>query len=442
MKPPIRAGIYARRSPRPTESETVARQLADSRALCDGLGWEVVNEYVDNDISAYSLKRRPDYKRLLADLESGRINAVAAAHTTRIYRHVKDFVPFLDLVQKVGAEVRTVTSGHFDLNTASGRKAARQAGLDAMYEAELLGERVTRERRARAAEGRPTAGGLRPFGYEADKVTLHPLEAPLVADAAERVAAGESLWRIAEEWNQAGVTTTSGNPWEVTAVRRVLTAPRYAGLRSYKGEVVGPATWPAIISTDTRDLIVGFTGSRRRGRPRMSTWLLSGLIACPRCGRVLYGSTRGRYRAYACAPGPSTGRGCGGASVSAAACEAKVEAFIEKLIEENRLEISGALDVPDDGSAIDDRLLALAERFGALEISPQEYDAARAALTRQIEQGKLAAQPVAPGDLEALWRSGLIPERRTVIEGAVRCPMQLSPERLKNPADRLLIEEA
>lgn len=337
MSKPIRAGIYARRSPRPTETETVARQLADSRALCAELGWEVVDEYVDNDISAYSLKRRPDYRRLLVDLESGRINGVAAAHTTRIYRHVKDFVPFLDLVQKAGAEVRTVTSGHFDLNTASGRKAARQAGLDAMYEAELLGERVARERKTRAAEGRPTAGGLRPFGYEADKVTPHPTEAALVTDAAQRVAAGESLWAIAEEWNMAGLTTTAGNPWEVTAVRRVLTAPRYAGLRSYHGEIVGRAVWPALISTDTRDLIVGFTGSRRRGRPRVSSWLLSGLIACPKCGRVLYGSRRGTYRAYSCAPGPRTGRGCGGSSVSAAACERKVETFVEELIADNRL---------------------------------------------------------------------------------------------------------
>ena len=76
------AGIYVRISrDRAGAGLGVERQEQDCRALADQLGWAVVDFYSDNDISAYSGKRRPDYERMLADISAGRINAVIAWRT-------------------------------------------------------------------------------------------------------------------------------------------------------------------------------------------------------------------------------------------------------------------------------------------------------------------------------------------------------------------------
>ena len=46
--------------------------------------WSVSGLYVDNDLSAYSGKIRPEYRRLLDDLRSGVADAVIAWYTDRV----------------------------------------------------------------------------------------------------------------------------------------------------------------------------------------------------------------------------------------------------------------------------------------------------------------------------------------------------------------------
>src|SRR5688572_22951930 len=48
----------------------VARQEADCRALAERLGWQVAEVYSDNDQSAFNGTSRPQYLRMLADLEA------------------------------------------------------------------------------------------------------------------------------------------------------------------------------------------------------------------------------------------------------------------------------------------------------------------------------------------------------------------------------------
>ena len=56
-------------------------QLAKQR------GWKVVEWYVDSDISAYSGKRRPEYQRMLEEIEAGILEAVVVYHADRLHRH-------------------------------------------------------------------------------------------------------------------------------------------------------------------------------------------------------------------------------------------------------------------------------------------------------------------------------------------------------------------
>lgn len=81
----MRCAIYCRISLDATGEELgVTRQLEDCKALASSLGWEVLEVYVDNDISASSGKIRPQYRAMLSAIKAGEIQAVIAWHPVRL----------------------------------------------------------------------------------------------------------------------------------------------------------------------------------------------------------------------------------------------------------------------------------------------------------------------------------------------------------------------
>ena len=67
--------IYLRQSlDRHKNAVAIDRQRTECRALAKRKGFKNLAEYADNDCSASNpRKRRPEYQRLLADMEAGRI---------------------------------------------------------------------------------------------------------------------------------------------------------------------------------------------------------------------------------------------------------------------------------------------------------------------------------------------------------------------------------
>ncbi|HEX7425735.1 MAG TPA: recombinase family protein, partial [Mycobacterium sp.] len=88
----VRAACYCRISSDPKDKrEGVDRQREDTAILCEVKGWQVAGYYVDNDRSASNGGRRPEWERLLADIEAGKIDAVAAWDQDRVNRAMDDF---------------------------------------------------------------------------------------------------------------------------------------------------------------------------------------------------------------------------------------------------------------------------------------------------------------------------------------------------------------
>ena len=93
---PLPAAIYARIS-RYMEGQGlgVERQEADCRALAERLGWEVAAVYIDNDISAYSGRTRPQYRAMLDAVSKGEVGGVLAWHPDRLYRRNVELESFV-----------------------------------------------------------------------------------------------------------------------------------------------------------------------------------------------------------------------------------------------------------------------------------------------------------------------------------------------------------
>ena len=441
------AGIYARISLDRHDGEGVARQLADCRELAAARGWTDLTEYVDNDISAFRARRRPEYERLLEDLTAGRINAVVAYHPDRLYRRPADLEAFIDAVQTAGADVATVKAGDVDLSNASGRMIARILGSVSRHESERIGERVSRAKRERAAQGRPAGGGARPFGLTADRTELVPVEADALRAAADRILAGATWASQVDHLNTTGVLSSTGRPWTIGTLRRTITSPHIAGLRAYRGEIVGPAAWPPVLDRGTWEILRAAAAERRRGRPPSDRHLLTGLLACSSCGRTLWANqTRSRAMAYRCSPAQTTtGRGCGRISISAPAAEQYVVDVVAGWLA--RPSFAAELDaylaygdatlaeVDAELERIDRQEITLAQRWADDRMTDEAHDAAQAVLAerRRAAQSRLTgtAPRVGPAvtgvQLAAAWTAAPTPERRALLGIIAATPIPVAP---------------
>ncbi len=333
------AAVYCRIS-RDSQGEAlgVERQEKLCRELADSLDWTVGAVYVDNDLSAYNGKRRPEYQRMVCDLEASLRDGVIVVDQDRLVRHVKELEDFIDLADEHGVPLANV-SGDLDLSTSDGRLTARIRGSVARHESEKKSERLKRQREQAARKGR-RHGGRRPYGYESDGVTIRDEEAAVIRQMATRFIAGETLPTLASDLNSRRIPTArardlldraegkaaagdlqaarelrqraNSKSWMTTSLRSILGSARIAGLRVHQGEVIGDAEWLAIIDRTTHESLRAILGDPRRvqrGRPPAA--LLSGLVRCGRCGGPMYAHhLTGRSDRYLCDSGP--GRpGCG-----------------------------------------------------------------------------------------------------------------------------------
>src|SRR5262245_25166919 len=238
---PRSAAIYVRISQdRGGGGLGVERQEQECRALAQRLGWTVAEVYCDNDLSAFSGRRRPDYERMLADIDAQKITAVIAWHPDRLHRRSMELERYISLCEKHHVENQTVTAGMWDLSTPSGRMTARQLGAVAAYESEHKSERLKSARIQQARNGKHH-GGIRCYGYEKDGVTIVADEAAEIANACEAIAGGASLRGIVRDMNERTVRTTTGKTWTSQQLRQTLMSPRIAGYSTHKGIIVGTA---------------------------------------------------------------------------------------------------------------------------------------------------------------------------------------------------------
>src|SRR3954453_1920663 len=175
------AAVYARiSSDNEGRALGVARQVEDCRRLAQSLDWQVAQEYVDNDLSAYSGKARPAYAQMLADLHDGLRDAVICYHVDRLTRRPVELEQFVATVDAAGVRQVRFVAGDMDLGTGDGLLIGRIMAAVAANESAAKSRRMRRKWEQNAARGVPHGDSVRPFGYEADRVTVRPDEAAVI----------------------------------------------------------------------------------------------------------------------------------------------------------------------------------------------------------------------------------------------------------------------
>lgn len=304
----VTAGIYTRLSlDKHGSGLAVQRQEDACRTLAESRSWNVAEVYTDNDVSASSGKPRPEYQRLLANLESGKIDAVVVYAWDRLARRMSDLVAFIDLQKRIGFDVAQVT-GDVDLSSAAGRQTAYILGSVAQGEAERLGERVAAQKAQRAARGIPHKGRHRLYGYDENWNVIEP-EAAIIREAFKRRAAGESTSSICRDFTSRGVKTVSGKDWKSGTLSVTLTKDVYAGWVTLKGQRVSESIYPALIDDETFQAAQANLSNDSAGT-NTRKYLLSGILLCRHCLSPMKGNPSNQM--YRCS---TTYGGCGRLSI-------------------------------------------------------------------------------------------------------------------------------
>lgn len=305
----VRTAIYARVSQdRDKKSVSVTDQLRECRAYAERMGLTVVAELVDNDLSAYTGKRRPGYEELLERLVAGDFDAVLAWEDSRLHRRPVELETYIDVCEPRGIPTYLVTGGVVDLSTSSGRTNARIRGALSREYVDQLKDRSRRGRDRRAREGLP-AGGRRPFGYKSDHITVEPAEGVLITEATDAVIRGESLHAIAKKWRAAGMTTPGGREWTGSRVGEVLRRPRNAGLREHRQHIERTAVWEPLVTYEAWVAVTEILNdpTRIRHKGNQPRYLGSYIYRCGAelsdgsvCGSFMRVATTRGVRSYRC----------------------------------------------------------------------------------------------------------------------------------------------
>lgn len=443
----VRAAIYARISSDDGTALGVGRQVEDCRNLAADLGWEVIGEFVDNDVSAFSGRQRPAYEAMCAELSDGSVDAVLAYHADRLHRRPIELEQFTETLRAAGvSRVRFVSGGELDPGNGDGLLILRMMAAVAANESASKSRRVKRKLEQNAAEGHPN-GGRRPYGFGEDRISHEPAEAEVIEQMAARYLAGESFRSIAQWLNDQDVPTTTGDGrWLSGTVRNILRSGRIAGLREHRGTVTAKGTWEPIISVEAHERIrARMADAAATGRRSPRSYLLTGLVRCGTCGRTIYASRRRDTRRYVCQSGPDHG-GCGKNRIHADPLEELVaDAVLYRLDgPELAAALAGRAAEDDQAAALAESLAAdraqldeLAAMWADKTISSREWtearrriedraEAAQRRLARLTRSDALTGAVGTNGELRRRW-ADLNLTRQAAIVGAIVDRIEITP---------------
>jgi site-specific DNA recombinase len=426
----VQATVYLRQSQDRTGDELgISRQREDCLALAGQRGWEVATVRLDNDTSAFGRRTRSGFEALLDDIETGRAGAVIAWSLDRLTRNRRDTVRLIEACERHAVHIALVRGSDIDMSTPAGRLSADILASVARHEIEQKSDRQRRAVEQAVQQGR-RVGGRRPFGYS---IAMRPLkrEAAAVRWAYAELLAGASLGSIARNWNARGLHTPQGrrdgtpSTWTPQVVSRTLRKPTYAGLRSHRGKVVGPAVWPALVDESTWRAAQAVLSDPSRRRPGGEQALLTGLARCGACGLTVHsgGASTGRgYRVYRC-------RSMAHVNRRAEPIEDYVQrVVIERLSRPDAADLLTVNDRPDVGAlhaeadGLRRRIDALADDLGLDELTLARRVRALRAKLAEVEAKLTDAGRVdvlgdlVTGDVATTWAALSDDRRRAVIE--------------------------
>lgn len=324
--PTVRCAIYTRKSTEEgleQEFNSLDAQREAGEAFIASQkseGWACLPDRFDDGGYTGGNMERPAFKRLMADVEAGRIDCVVVYKVDRLSRSLLDFTKIMEALEKRGVSFVSVTQ-QFNTTSSMGRLTLNILLSFAQFEREIISER-TRDKIAAARRKGKWSGGRPILGFDVDsrggRLVVNEDEAARVRAIYELYLDRQSLIATIKETDARGWTNkrwttkkgrdSGGASFNKHSLYSLLTNVLYIGRLTYKDEI-HDGEHPAIVDEETfrrvRQILKrnGATGGAQV-RNQFGA-ILKGLITCVPCGCAMIPThtTKGdrRYRYYVCA---------------------------------------------------------------------------------------------------------------------------------------------
>ena len=308
----IRCAIYTRKSSEEgldLEFNSLDAQRESAEAFIASQqheGWVCLPEHYDDGGFSGGSMDRPALRRLLADIEAGKVDCVVVYKVDRLSRSLLDFSRIMETFDKHEVSFVSVTQ-QFNTTHSMGRLTLNILLSFAQFEREIIGERIRDKIAAQRRKGK-WAGGVPVLGYDVDRSSASP---KLVVNAQEAVQVRRifslylelgSLLPVVEElasrgwcnktWKTSKGLARGGRPFDKCSVYALLTNPIYIGKIKHKADfydgehesIVDPGVFEQVQMTLQHH-------GRGRGNYLINKYgaLLKGLLLLP-CLRARNGS--------------------------------------------------------------------------------------------------------------------------------------------------------
>lgn len=321
-----KVGLYIRLSredeDRVDESESITNQRDFLEDYVRNNRFSLIDEYVDDGYTGTNFER-PAFKRMINDIEIGKINCVITKDMSRLGR---DYIGIGNYIEKYFPEHKiryiAVNDG---LDTIDG-------GIDDItpfkaiindYYAKDISKKVKSAITTMKKQGK-FLGGIPPYGYKFESEDNHKQlviddeTAPVVRRLFVMYANGYSLYKIANIFNKEkipipsvqkglnrGLRSTAYGSWQTRTIDEILKNPTYIGnltqgrrkkvnYKSKKIVRVPESDWiiyekahEPIIDKDTFDKVQNIYEKNKNRSSSKNDFLLQGFLYCKECGHKI-----------------------------------------------------------------------------------------------------------------------------------------------------------
>jgi DNA invertase Pin-like site-specific DNA recombinase len=260
----MRCAIYTRKSTeegltQEFNSLDAQREAAEAYILSQRhTGWTALPEHYDDAGFSGANLERPALRRLLADIEAGRVDGVLVYKVDRLSRSLPDFARVMGAFEKRGIHFISVTQP-FNTTASLGRLTLNILLSFAQFEREIIAER-TRDKMSAARRKGKWVGGRPVLGYDiapdGGKLMVNEEEAQQVRAIFVLYLEHRSLLAVVDhiqrrQWTTKRWTTKAGRLHVGRSLTQqdvvvLLTNRIYAGKVHYQGQTY-PGEHAAII---------------------------------------------------------------------------------------------------------------------------------------------------------------------------------------------------
>jgi DNA invertase Pin-like site-specific DNA recombinase len=272
-------------------------------------GWTLIKERYDDGGYSGGNMDRPAFRRLLADVQAGKVDTIVVYKVDRLTRALSDFAKIVEVLDARGASFVSITQA-FNTTTSMGRLTLNVLLSFAQFEREVISERV-RDKIAASRKKGMWMGGSVPLGYDLKdrKLVVNEAEAETIRHIMRRYTELRCGRLLLEELREQGIFTKrrpdrGGGQFQRGSLFYLLSNRTYLGEVRHRGafypgeheRIVDQQLW-----NDVQATLADSRSSERRRATCKSPSLLVGLLF-DHLGRRMQPShankTGRRYRYY------------------------------------------------------------------------------------------------------------------------------------------------